>query len=77
MSRDDETIVGPPYAEERLGETKLLTTGCPRLGCPRRYSIDEGHWDYARVKRALDRGDRSVLVCYHPDLFPASSGLPN
>lgn len=53
----------PPYTEERLGQTGVLVTKCP--GCSSAYVIDEFHWDYPRVKTALDRGDRSVLVCYH------------
>jgi hypothetical protein len=72
----------PPYTEEMLGETKLLVTRCP--GCPSSYAIDEGHWDYARIRAALDRGDRSVLLCYHHDGAlleilnrPRSGSLPN
>lgn len=59
-----------PYIEEKLGETRVLITRCP--GCPTSYSIDEMHPDYRRVKAALDRGDRSVLFCYHKARYDAA-----
>jgi hypothetical protein len=33
--------------------------------CERPYRLDEHHPEYARIKEALDRGDRSVIRCYH------------
>lgn len=36
--------------------------------CPRMYRIDPAHPSYAEVKAALDRGDRSVIFCYHRPL---------
>lgn len=44
--------------------TKYLETSC--IGkCPHRYRIDEHHPEYARVLTGLERGDRSVVYCYH------------
>lgn len=68
MTRKTTMPPAPLYTEETRGTTRVLSTPCP--GCPRSYSIDEGHWDYARVKAALDRGDRSALSCYHRSLEP-------
>lgn len=33
--------------------------------CDRAYRIDPNHPQYAEIKAALDRGDRSVIHCYH------------
>ena len=74
---DEDSSVEPPYTEEMLGQTRILTTRCPRPGCKRAYSIDEGNWDYQRIREALDRGDRSVLSCYHIIAWPSSSQAPN
>jgi hypothetical protein len=45
----------------------FLETGCVDK-CPRTYRIDSQHPDYANVKAGLDRGDRSVIFCYHKPL---------
>ncbi len=50
--------------EYTLDGKKTLETEC--IGqCPRRYRIDPMHPEYERTKAALDRGDRSILFCYH------------
>jgi hypothetical protein len=36
--------------------------------CRHMYRIDPAHPGYAEVKAALDRGDRSVIFCYHKRL---------
>lgn len=38
--------------------------------CPLRYLVDDQHPEYARVKTALARGDRSVVFCYHRRFLP-------
>ncbi len=42
----------------------LLETRCVGA-CPHLYRIDSTHQSYNSVKTALDRGDRSVVFCYH------------
>jgi hypothetical protein len=46
------------------GGTTVLETTC-KGSCKRPYRIDEFHPEYDAVKDALDRGDRSVIRCYH------------
>lgn len=53
------------YQIEIWNGHEILTTHCPGRGCVRSYSIDSNHPLYADVKAALERGDRSVLFCYH------------
>lgn len=33
--------------------------------CKQPYKIDENHPEYKEVKAALDKGDRSMIFCYH------------
>lgn len=51
---------------------RFLETDCVG-GCTRPYRIDEYHSDYARVKAALEAGDRSILRCYHGPVVDESS----
>lgn len=52
------------YARALGRGTAYLETEC--VGdCPHRYRIDEQHPEFEIVKAALDRGDRSVIRCYH------------
>ena len=53
---------------ERCKKTTFLETKCP--DCDEPYRIDEHHQDFAFVREALERGDRSVLSCYHKWLRP-------
>lgn len=47
------------------GGTTYLETECPKKSCGRPYRMDELHPEYARIKAALEAGDRSSLRCYH------------
>lgn len=58
---------------------EVLETTCAG-SCSRPYRIDEPHPSYGEVRAALERGDRSVISCYHkivladlPLSSPASS----
>jgi hypothetical protein len=52
-------IVKMPGSTVDVLETKCVGS------CQHIYRIDELHPEYAKVKEALERGDRSVITCYH------------
>jgi len=48
-------------------QVEYIETAC--IGrCPKPYRIDAGHPDYHNVRSKLERGDRSVVFCYHKSL---------
>jgi len=51
------------------GGTQYLETACVGR-CENPYRIAETHHDYGRIKAAMERGDRSVLSCYHKAFLP-------
>ena len=48
--------------------TKYLETACVG-SCNRRYRIDEHHPAYVSIKAAMERGDRSLVFCYHKPMM--------
>ena len=42
----------------------FIETACAG-SCKRPYRIDANHPEYQGILAALERGDRSVIVCYH------------
>lgn len=59
----------PEFTVDTLASgTVVLETACVG-SCSKRYRIDEGHPEFARVKAALERGDRSPVFCYHKRLI--------
>lgn len=56
-------IVEAPTGFQTEGCT-FIETSCVG-GCPHMHRLDSMHPEYAAVKAALDRGDRSRIFCYH------------
>ena len=48
--------------------TVVLETACVG-SCNKRYRIDHGHPEFAKVRAAMERGDRSLVFCYHKSLI--------
>lgn len=64
-----------PAGHNTVGFT-YLETACVGK-CPHVYRIDPGHPSYAEVKAGLDRGDRSVIFCYHKPVADLANPLPS
>lgn len=54
-------VEDPPDAN---GASEWLETTCV-APCEKLHRIGNEHSDYARVKAALEQGDRSLVFCYH------------
>jgi hypothetical protein len=46
------------------GATEVLETTCV-APCQKLHCIDDQHPDYIKVLTALEKGDRSLIFCYH------------